>query len=140
MRVRALNLLVFREGRRIVSGNELKSALIRQLDFLPKAVSSRPESNEVALSTLLRAGELECAAVDGGLPPYLFQTFTDLSAEALLSYNPPELPANYKFTEFKASLEAVALPETLALSTPEGFAYYGLHPLLYADALEKIIS
>src|SRR5205807_7752573 len=155
MSARRLNLLVFRDGRRIVSGQELRSALFQQLGFLLRDASSEfgepgpPETdanfagcNDKVLNALLRAGELECAAVDGGLPPQLFQPLTDLLAEALL--NPErlrdllrfDLPANEKFSQSRAALEAVYLPESLSVSAPEGFAYYGLHPLAFADVLE----
>lgn len=151
-----LNLLVFREGRRMVSGEELKSALLGQLESLPQTVfpeSGPPEtrfknaalfkntalSKNVALKALLRAGELECVAVDAGSSPYFFQTLTDFLADALLTdHFTNDLRANEKLNELKALLEAVSLPNTLSVSTPEGFAYYNLHPLAFADVLQKV--
>src|ERR1700694_259641 len=139
MNARGLNLLVFREGRRMVSGEALKAALFRQLACLPLTGLPETSSNDAALNALLRVGELECAAIDGGSPPCLFQALTDLLAEALLA-DPGvnHLSTSEKYRELKASLREMSLPETLSVSTPEGFAYYGLHPLAFADILEKL--
>jgi hypothetical protein len=138
-----LNLLVFREGRRMVSGKELKSALFRQLEYLTQTASPESGPQEArfkneTLKALLHAGELECAAGDAGLPPHLFEALTDILAEALLSdHVTNSLRTNAKLKELKTSLEAVSLPNTVSVSTPEGFAYYGLHPLAFADVLNK---
>src|SRR5258708_364695 len=57
MSARGLNLLVFREGRRIVGARELKSDLFAQIRSLPEfSAKALPDA---ALNGLLRAGELE---------------------------------------------------------------------------------
>ncbi|HEV2991539.1 MAG TPA: hypothetical protein VG759_24095 [Candidatus Angelobacter sp.] len=121
-----LNLLVFREGRRAVTSNRLRSALLRQL-------SKNRGRDEAALAALLRAGELECAVCDLGEYQPLPDA-TDLLAESLL--NPGSSICDYN--NLKISIEQAILPEKLTVSPPEGFAYYGLHPLAYSAVLQKL--
>src|SRR5712671_285525 len=54
-----LNLLVFRAGRRRVSGQKLKTALIGRLQRL-----DAERTYEAVLDALLLAGELECGVAD----------------------------------------------------------------------------
>src|SRR5437588_857049 len=123
------NLLVFRSGRRRVRGLDLKRPLLQALDELRDGSSS-----EVLAAALLRAGELECSVADsGGLNVLPFAKLTQLLAEALLSR---QIPSN--FQEARAAVEGASLPQEAELSAPEGFAYYALHPLAYADVLETL--
>src|SRR5438045_8628238 len=131
-----LNLRVFRDGCRLVRSTELRCSLFRQLLL---GINIEPTSGDASLTALLRAGELECAVCDADessstlcLP---FQALTDHLAESLL--HPGSTTKNYK--DLKIAAEQAPLPETLTVSTPEGFAYYGLHPLAYADVLHKLI-
>ncbi|HEX7285481.1 MAG TPA: hypothetical protein VF532_04825 [Candidatus Angelobacter sp.] len=118
-----VNLLVFREERGCVPGDGLKTALLGAME------SRGPEAK---LRALLRAGELECGVADAA--PELAQKWelvTDRAADALVA---PELH------ELKASLNLVGqarVPHDLEISKPEGFAYYALHPLAYADVLDR---
>jgi hypothetical protein len=134
MRAGALNLLVFREDRRRVRGEELKGVLLRDLESL----RSHRSPDHIA-STLLRAGELECAVADGAsdptrpCPAQPFMNITDRLAEALVS---PESPADGE--ELRRILDDCAVPSEVRVSPPEGFAYYALHPLAYAEVLDKI--
>ncbi len=117
----ALNLLVFREGRRTANSQNLLSALRRSLSS---------ECN--ALTTLLRAGELECALLDveESNPNWAaFPALTDSLAKSLLN-NDNVIPSR---------IDHAYLPDTLTVSPPEGFAYYGLHPRAYADVLEELV-
>jgi hypothetical protein len=124
-----LNLLVFRSGRCHVRGLDLKRALLESLDVLEDG-----SSPDVVLAALLRAGELECSAADSGSPHALrFGELTDLLAEALLH---GKVPSGFK--KFRDAVEAAPVPEQAELSVAEGFAYYALHPLAYADVLEKL--
>lgn len=117
----ALNFLVFREGRRTVHSQTLLSALHRNL------------SSEFNASTaLLRAAELECALfdVEESNPNWTaFTTLTDSLAESLLNDD----------KNLISLIHHAPLPNTLTISPPEGFAYYGLHPLAYAKVLEKLV-
>lgn len=117
----ALNLLVFREGRRTANSQNLLSVLLRSLSS---------ECN--VLTTLLSAGELECALLDveESNPNWAaFPALTDSLAKSLLN-NDNVIPSR---------IDHACLPDTLTVSPPEGFAYYGLHPLAYADVLEKLM-
>lgn len=130
MRAGAQNLLVFREGRRHVSGHALKNALQQQLKEIEGTGSARK-----VLNALLRAGELECAIADAASAPLTAcQGFTDRLAEALV--------AGHADADLRALQQMAEMPvaEDLTVSSPEGFAYYALHPLAYAEVLEKMPS
>src|SRR5438105_2617644 len=115
----ALNLLVFRECRSRSRAESLKSALAQELADL--------RDRQGIIRALLRSGELECAAADAGLSHNSFGKITDSLAEALVK---DEWTLDSR--ELLSCLEKTALPEMLTVSVPEGFAYYGLHPLAYA--------
>src|SRR5262249_23380100 len=125
-----LNLLVFRNSRRRVRGAELRSALSAQLELL----GGNCLPSQVVLHALLRAGELECGIADAAFaPPNPFAQLTDCLALALLKSDPPH--------DFQNTLNRVArtpMPEWLNISPPEGFAYYALHPLAYAEVLDRL--
>src|SRR5438034_765222 len=111
-----LNLLVFRDGRRLVRSMELRRSLSRHLS---SGINTMSASDDASLAALLRAGELECAVCDADessstlcLP---FQALTDHLAESLL--HPGSTTKNYKCLEIAA--EQAPLPETLTVSTPE---------------------
>ncbi|HEY4675602.1 MAG TPA: hypothetical protein VIJ01_00490 [Candidatus Angelobacter sp.] len=133
-----LNLLVFREGRRRASGKELKAALIAQLEQLRSHFSRRP-----LLAALLLAGELECGTADSDPQAARFcELLTSDIAHALLA---GERVASVNSESPRRDLDflinaARALPalEQLSISTPEGFAYYTLHPLSYANVMRQI--
>ena len=125
----ALNLLVFREDRRRVSGAELKSALRQELERL--TLSS---SRDQLISALLRAGELECGVSDSGAGPVRpYACLTDSLADALVS---PD--STHDLGALLAIVAHAPIPHEIEISPPEGFAYYALHPLAYAEVLEKI--
>ncbi|HEX5433966.1 MAG TPA: hypothetical protein VFY05_06995 [Candidatus Angelobacter sp.] len=121
----ALNLWVFRDTRRTVSGQELKKQLLREVEPL-----ARTRSQESVLRALLRAGELECGVTDAGVCPAPFQIATDHVAEMLigseLSFQPDTIVD---------SLDGSFVPEELSIAEPEGFSYYALHPMAYPDAV-----
>ena len=125
----ALNLLVFREDRRRVNGVELKSALRQELES-PTLNGSRDQ----LISTLLRAGELECGVSDGGTVPVRpYACLTDRLADALVS---PD--SSHGLGALLAIVAHAHIPHEIEISPPEGFAYYALHPLAYAEVVEKI--
>ena len=134
MRDSGLNLMVFREDRRCVRGMELKAALLRDLEGLRGRVSS-----EQLTRSLLRAGELECAVADADdsrswpCPAQPIMSITDRLAEALLS---PDSPTNGG--ELSKIVSHCSVPGEGLVTPPEGFAYYGLHPLAYAEALNSM--
>jgi hypothetical protein len=145
MTARPVNLLVFREGRRDVCVRDLKAHLVDQLRR-----SGTQASLEQTLRLLLLAGELECGVADvvachdpqpdplGSNSLILesgLKTVTDALATALLG----DSPNSYGLSEtLQALLSARIIPERISISAPEGFAYYALHPLAYADIVDKL--
>jgi hypothetical protein len=121
------DLWVFRDGRKSVSGasllDELQTALKKLLDYSPSHVRER------SLNSLIRAGELESALADAESPAALvLASLTDAIAFTLLS---GDLSLVRRLT---GSLDNLSLPRTIETSPPEGFSYYALHPLDFADA------
>jgi hypothetical protein len=144
-----LNLLVFREGQRRVCGHKLKAALAEQLRLLCVG-----NLHEPLIGALLRAGELECGLADAEAEDaHSAELLTDRIADALLQagrcggspqsdfQTSNSLSANFQNISFQTLLDAAEdLPaiEQLSIATPEGFAYYALHPLAYADVLDQV--
>jgi hypothetical protein len=133
-----LNLLVFREDRRRASGKELKAALTAQLEQLRSHGWQR-----ALLGALLLAGELECGVADTSPETAgLCERFTDQVADALLICGQASyFGSDSHGIDLQSLLNAArALPdvEQISISTPEGFAYYALHPLAYADVIRQI--
>ena len=119
-----LNFYVFRGGQRQVPGRELVSALRESL--------SRATDEAGWTETLLRAGELECALLDAGAAEAeKLAQVTDKCAENLVD------GAFARAPELLTSVPDVDLRE-LTVTTPEGFAYYALHPMQYADVADKL--
>jgi len=121
----ALNLLVFRGSQRRASGQALKTALVESLQPFD---ANHPQ--DALMGALLRAGELECGmadADDNAARPV--ERLTDRIAEALLG--------GEATLDFESLAGAIPVLEQLSISTPEGFAYYALHPLAYAEALRQ---
>jgi hypothetical protein len=131
-----LNLLVFREGQLRASGQELKAALTAQLEQV-----CDHGSHEAILSALLLAGEIECGIADGdGEAARCCELLTERIAEALLlvaaAYRPDCVKPD--FQNLLDTARELPVLKQLSISIPEGFAYYALHPLAYADVMEEI--
>lgn len=127
-------LLVFRDGRSVRSGPELLRGLLAQIEAV---LSLTDFSNQIArdelIDALLRAGGLECALVDhdaGSMEAHVIAEAADQLASALVTKSRPHISA-----KLAATLGELQVPRSLTLSTPEGFCYYALHPLDYADLL-----
>ena len=121
---------VFRDGKEPVRSREL----VRELQNLLSRISISPRNTEDKLDALIRTGELESALADQLSPatPVLAQV-TDALASALLVSD--HLVENVIPRE---TIEALELPETLLISPPEGFAYYALHPMDFAEAASRL--
>ena len=120
-------MLVFRPGRRARPGNALLRALLSLVRDL-NAPSAAPPAG-LMLEALLRCGELECGLTDIDSPDAAtVAVATNTLAELLLS-SPPTVP----LSQLIGRLACVGPPEQIAVSDPEGFAYYALHPLRYAE-------
>src|SRR5690349_8274786 len=147
--MRGVNLLVFRGNQRRVCAYTLKAAMAEQLRLL-----CRDNSREQLIGALLRAGELECGLADADEEgAHSAELLTERIADALLRVErwggrqPSDFQlsnshsANFQNFSFQSLLKlAQELPvaEELRLATPEGFAYYALHPLAYADVLDQV--
>ncbi|HEY2392762.1 MAG TPA: hypothetical protein VGK22_16425 [Candidatus Angelobacter sp.] len=129
----ALNLLVFRGDQRHIHGQELKSALVSRLEQLSSAYSADADPDALTRALLL-AGELECGLADADSPSWRSAgLLTDRIADALVGAEPVS-----DFKSLIIAARATPVPEHLNISIPEGFAYYALHPLAYAEVLHKI--
>ena len=155
------NMYVFRDGRRIVSGQRLVSELNASLEAL--ADEGRPTRDRV-LDALITAGELECALADAGYStPGNTDAFagdpgslageqasgvlaatelTNALAAMLVSAGSEQEPAT-RFQgdarrRLQAKLESISPPPRLQISVHEGFAYYALHPLKLVDLLQTL--
>jgi hypothetical protein len=136
-----LNLLVFRGDQRRVCGHMLKAALEEQLR-LPSLDNRRDRW----IGVLLRAGELECGLADTeSVDTGPCELLTDRIADALLhsceARESNSHSAHFQELTFQSLLDAardLPIVEELSIAIPEGFAYYALHPLAYADVLDQI--
>jgi len=118
------DLWIFREGHREIAGAALLSELSGRI---------RCSHNVAALTdALIQAGELESALADLGYPKTnAAAELTDALASALCTgtSNPRALGQ---------LLTAVTTPERISTSPPEGFSYYALHPLDFAQLVSRI--
>jgi hypothetical protein len=115
---------IFRDGRHTASGERLLQAMRASL----KAAADE----RGWMDALLRSGELECALADASVSEAeLLSRVTDRCAEILVSSEFRERPELLHLLPLKIHRE-------LTRSTPEGFAYYALHPLRYADVVEGL--
>jgi len=147
--MRGVNLLVFRGDQRCVCGQELKASLAEQLRLL-----CGDNSRERLIGALLRAGELECGLADAnGDAAGPAEFLTDRIADALVEREPwgGFQPSDFQLSNFHSAdfqnlsfqslltlAQGLPVAEELSIATPEGFAYYALHPLAYADVLDQI--
>ncbi len=116
-------MLVYRKSSQRWSAFELRSELRRRLE----QYEERP-SRATSGALLLRAGELETALADSRHPGLeQASRFTDLSAGAFVNDDGLAAP------ELKRVLSTIDLPTSLTLRRPEGYAYYALDPLRYAE-------
>jgi hypothetical protein len=103
------------------------SALVRA--ELRRALATDPS----ALEALLRAGELECALVDADHPDArTAEALTDALAACYLG------EATSDAARLGELLDRLALPESLELKIPEGYAYYALSPAAYAELARSL--
>ncbi|HKW24743.1 MAG TPA: hypothetical protein VJN48_03115 [Terriglobales bacterium] len=120
----AWDLFVFRKARESLCSGPLKQQL---LACLRSAMSCRDQDG--LLNCLVRAGELECALADLGSPE-LARAARAVDALAAMTLQPEfREPA----LDILAAFSKLELPPTVSLSHPEGFSYYGLHPLDFWD-------
>ena len=120
-------MYVFRDGRRSIEGKFLLSGLQAALENLGD--SSDPQQ---AIAALLWAGELECALADHQ-SEFLDQAerLTDALSDTVLGHT------SKSPTELLSVLTKIRFNNRVSISPPEGFAYYALHPLNFADLARR---
>lgn len=126
------NFLVYRDDR----GHASARSLVAQLAGALANLRSRP-SEQTALKSLLCAGELECSLCDAGSDDAgLAAAITDRLA-TLICRADGALIGSDCVAEARTSLCAIKYSGGVSVSRPEGFAYYALHPLDYADLVSS---
>ena len=121
---------IFRDTKRRASAADLTGTLRGELVRLPSQVEQ-----EDLLSLLLRAGELECALADAGYAADCSSRLTDLFAESVVTSDQTQRVCHARELCSAAVplLDGITYRGEVTFSVPEGFAYYALHPLDYAD-------
>jgi hypothetical protein len=163
-----LNLLVFRGDRRRANGKELKTALIAQLERLRSPISPRALLDVLLLAGEFECGVADaypeaansCERLTDQVAHALAATHQRATSDSDF-YNPPfDSPPDPSICDsgilksmvcaaqvlcdsgiLKSMVcAAQVLPscDQLSISTPEGFAYYALHPLAYANVIRQI--
>ena len=131
-------MYVFRDGRRIVSGQRLVSELREALAGL----GPRPSLDRL-LDALIASGELECALTDAGSELTACAAgVSDAVAGMLVRAASARQASDGEDSarQLLTQLESLAPPAQLHLSVHEGFAYYALHPLKVVDLLREVLS
>ena len=121
----AWKLFVFRKSRELLSTRNL-------LDDLRSEIQSLSSGTGSAVDTLIRAGEIETGLEDARSPATtrLSALVDELAAAACAD----KLPS----PRCLHALGAVHCPPSIRCSHPEGFSYYGLNPLDFADLARRI--
>lgn len=120
------NLIVFRDSAQEFSCDEFTHRLLRTLGNV------RLDNRSSFIDALLLSGQAEsCLADCNSHATEAIARIGDLLAETLVAGKP------FEGAELIRQLETAAehFPRTLPVSSPEGFAYYALHPEDFADAI-----
>src|SRR3954468_17463040 len=126
------HLLVFRpDNKKMVPIAKLLETLGRWVSGTSRA------STDDDVHALLCAGDLECALADLGLGCSTVATVVDLIARSLVTRAPPAA-LDLQLANLKQ--EAEPWPQTISVNRPEGFCYYGLHPLAYAEKAAELVQ
>ena len=116
-----VDLWVFRDGRKSLLSSSLVNDLVLTLQSLQRA----PEDDSAVLDALIRAGELEAALADSGLP-----CASDIAVltDALAAHLVDKRRAPQSYEQLIVSVQQLELPYCVSISPPEGFSYYSLNP------------
>jgi hypothetical protein len=125
----AWDLFVFRKARESLCSEQLRQQLLTAL----RPALARNDRNAL-LDCLVRAGELECALADLGSSE-LPRAAAAVDVLAAITVKPDSPQPSFDVWGAFANLH---LPPTIFLSHPEGFSYYGLHPLDFWDLAQHI--
>jgi hypothetical protein len=117
------DLWIFRDGRKLVSGPDMVRDLGRRISA---------SNGSALLDALIEAGELEAALADADCPDAAIAAeVTDILAWDLSSGEESRGTASQLTSRIHP-------PELIAFSPPEGFSYYALHPLDFAQITSRI--
>lgn len=123
------NLIVYRDGRTGVSAR----ALVRQLASALADLGSQSRF-EAMIGALLRAGELECALSDADSHDAALAAAVSDELAAIVNRADRASASDFScLRKAQQLLAAIRCDGELTVSRPEGFAYYALHPLDFAD-------
>ena len=118
------NFWIFREGRRTVRAEPVRAGLTSALENLAQP------SRDALVDALLRAGELEAALADSGSDQsHAVANITNAVAAGLIG----AWDGNSSLAALAEIAGRIPIPASLSISIAEGFAYYSLHPLQFAD-------
>jgi len=121
---------VYRDDRAERAGVALRDDLVRLVRRAADA--SGAARRAAAVDALVASGTLEAGLADARHPSAnALASASDAIAEVVLG-------AARSLTHVAASLASLDVPECVATSTPEGFAYYALHPEAYARAMREV--
>lgn len=124
----AWNAYIFRDGKTTVSGLHLAHELAGEL----KAFEASPSQPSLT-NLLLRAGELECALRDvDSSHASLTELITDAIAASFVA------GTTLRADELCRVVQSLNVPDEVSTAPPEGFAYYALHPLDFADLVRTV--
>jgi hypothetical protein len=125
----AWKLFVFRKSRDLLS----TAALLQELRA---EVGSRAGQADSTIDALVRAGEIETGLADAASPVAARVALAvDELAGAACGGHPVRTELLRRLEEAEA---AAGLPPQIRCAHPEGFSYYGLHPLDFADLASRI--
>lgn len=126
----AWKLFVFRKHREALPTRQLLKDLCRQIQPLASETGS-------VLDALVRAGEIETGLedADAGSPAALRLAAVVDDLAALACGGVPVQGCSLLQSLKEAQLE---VPDAIQCSHPEGFSYYGLNPLDFADLAARI--
>jgi hypothetical protein len=131
-------LHIFRDSRRRLPAAELTARL--RTEFLSlSACAPLPE----LLHVLLLCGELECALADARVSvaeSLAGRRLTELLADAAVRCDSAGDPADGRSLarDGLRILQTTTYSGEVCVGVPEGFAYYALHPLDYADVIARL--
>jgi hypothetical protein len=121
----AWKLFVFRKSR-----ESLPTRLL--LDHLRAEFRSLAQGGGSAIDALVRVGEIETGLADAGSPEAAhIASVVDQLASAVCGEAALDL-------SILQSLDHLDVPSRLRCSHPEGFSYYGLNPLDFADLASRV--
>ncbi len=125
-----MRVIIFRDDSEMVSATCIASQMRHAVDRI------REGNAASVLDSLILAGRLESAAWDAEWPcSKECSTLTDKLARHLVSTAPTDASVEPLISTIVAQL-----PNSVRLSTPEGFSYYSLHPGDFADAAASMRS